>query len=237
MSCLSVQAFNGSVARSTVRRPASQSAFIKDVGRQTQVVKLQGFLFFGTISAVEGEIRKLLDIAVWQHNPIRFLIVDLWLVYGLDLSAAEAFVRIQRLLEAKGVVLVYVFFLCLFTREPSWLTETFLFVCGFRFCGCHPEGIVGKALQAVELWSDQGNSSVQVVDTLNDALEWAENAYLSVVSYIKSLYGFKLTRSFFFFANHSARPSTVLRIKSRKKDLLLEVSLESLHHLPSSTGI
>ncbi|CDZ96940.1 vacuole protein [Phaffia rhodozyma] len=146
-------AFNGSVARSTVRRPASQSAFIKDVGRQTQVVKLQGFLFFGTISAVEGEIRNMLDIAVWQHNPIRFLIVDLWLVYGLDLSSAEAFVRIQRLLEAKGVVLV--------------------------FCGCHPEGVVGKALQAVELWSDQGNNSVQVVDTLNDALEWTENNYLS----------------------------------------------------------
>lgn len=75
------------------------------------------------------------------------------MVYGLDFSSAEAFVRIQRLLAAKGVVLV--------------------------FCGAHPEGAVGKALQAVELWSpEDSDGQVQVMDTLNDALEWTENAYL-----------------------------------------------------------
>jgi hypothetical protein len=31
----------------------------------------------------------------------------MWLVYGLDFSSAEAFVRIQRLLEAKNVTLVF----------------------------------------------------------------------------------------------------------------------------------
>lgn len=72
--------FDGAIAKSTVRRPATQRAFIKEVGRQTQVLKLQGFLFFGTFSAVEDEIRRLLDVAVWEHNPIRFLILDLWFV-------------------------------------------------------------------------------------------------------------------------------------------------------------
>ncbi len=35
--------FNGSTAKSTVRRPRSQRAFIQQVGAQTYVMKLQGF--------------------------------------------------------------------------------------------------------------------------------------------------------------------------------------------------
>jgi SulP family sulfate permease len=35
--------FNGSTAKSTVRRPKSQRAFIQSVGTQTYVMKLQGF--------------------------------------------------------------------------------------------------------------------------------------------------------------------------------------------------
>lgn len=147
-------AFNGSDAKSTVRRPQSQRTFIKDVGRQTQVLKLQGYLFFGTIATVEDEIRRLLDLAAWQHNPLRFLVCDFWLVNGLDFSAAEAFVRVQRLLAAKGVTLV--------------------------FCGASPDGLVGRALQAVDLWSYGDESDVEVFDNLNEALEWTENAYLYV---------------------------------------------------------
>jgi hypothetical protein len=30
-------------------------------------------VFFGTITKVEEEIRKLLDLAAWESNPIRFL--------------------------------------------------------------------------------------------------------------------------------------------------------------------
>ena len=144
--------FNGSSAKSTVRRPKSQRAFIQKVGSQTYVMKLQGFLFFGTISAVEDEIRKLLDLAKWQHNPIRFLIIDFALVHGLDFSSAEAFVRVQRLLTAKDVLLI--------------------------MCGAAPEGLVGTALRSVNLWADQSDMRVEVFAGLNDALEWTENAYL-----------------------------------------------------------
>lgn len=41
---------SGAVARSTVRRHPKQSAFLKEVGRQTRVIKLSGFLFFGSES-------------------------------------------------------------------------------------------------------------------------------------------------------------------------------------------
>ena len=73
---------NGSVARSTVRRHPKQSAFLKEVGRQTRVIKLQGFLFFGTISACEATIRKILEAASWSSNPIRFLVLDFSMASG-----------------------------------------------------------------------------------------------------------------------------------------------------------
>lgn len=72
----------GAVARSTVRRHPKQSAFLKEVGRQTRVIKLQGFLFFGTISACEATIRKILEAASWSKNPIRFLVLDFSMASG-----------------------------------------------------------------------------------------------------------------------------------------------------------
>lgn len=73
---------SGSVARSTVRRHPKQSAFLKHVGRQTRIMKLQGFLFFGTISGVESTIRKILEAASWSENPIRFLVLDFSMASG-----------------------------------------------------------------------------------------------------------------------------------------------------------
>ncbi|ADV20089.1 vacuolar protein [Cryptococcus gattii E566] len=145
--------FNGATARSTVRRPKWQRSFIQQIGSQTYVMKLQGFLFFGTITNVEDEIRKLLDLAKWQHNPIRFLIIDFALVHGLDFSSAEAFVRVQRLLAAKDVHLI--------------------------LCGAKSDGLVGTALQGVGLWADREGMRVEVFESLNDALEWTENVYLT----------------------------------------------------------
>jgi SulP family sulfate permease len=115
------------------------------------------------ISSVEAAIRKILEAASWSHNPIRFLVLDFSMVpgtsssplpssfndmsiVGVDFSAAEAFVRIQRLLEDKGVVLV--------------------------LCGCSSESPVGLALRSVDLWaggSEEG--SVEVFANQNDALE------------------------------------------------------------------
>ncbi|GAA5832849.1 hypothetical protein JCM11251_000504 [Rhodosporidiobolus azoricus] len=142
----------GTVARSTVRRHPKQSAFLQEVGRQIRVVKLQGFLFFGTISNVEATVRKLLDAASWSSNPIRFLVVDFGMASGVDFSAAEAFVRMQRLLDERGVVLV--------------------------LCGCPADSAVGVALRSVDLWSDHAENKVIVLENLNDALEHCENSFL-----------------------------------------------------------
>lgn len=101
-----------------------------------------GFLFFGTITYVEEAIRNLIEGPSWDHMPIRFLVLDLSLVAGLDMSSSEAFVRIQRLLVAKGVTLV--------------------------FCGFVADSPIANSLQNVEVL---GSESVELFNTFNDAME------------------------------------------------------------------
>lgn len=152
----------GETVMSTVRRPGAHRAYIREVSRQTTIVKLQGkrklrtdapliipnailaagFLFFGTITHVEETIRTLVEGAAWQRNPVRFLILDLSPVAGVDMSAAEAFVRVQRVLAARRVVLV--------------------------FCGFSLESNIGRSLRNVDLLEMDG---VELFATFNDALE------------------------------------------------------------------
>ena len=101
-----------------------------------------GFLFFGTITQVEETMRTVVEGPSWQTHPIRFFILDLALVAGVDMSAAEAFVRIQRLLGSKGVVLV--------------------------FCGFSDTSPIGRALRSVDLLEMDG---VELFENFNDALE------------------------------------------------------------------
>ncbi|KAI0300605.1 sulfate transporter family-domain-containing protein [Multifurca ochricompacta] len=96
----------GETTLSTVRRPSAHRAYLREVSQQTTILHLQGFLFFGTITHVEETIRALVAEPAWVHAPIRFLVLDFALVFGVDLSAAEAFVRVQRLLSGRKVVLV-----------------------------------------------------------------------------------------------------------------------------------
>lgn len=143
--------FDGRVARSTVRRHYTQRRFLERVGRQTLVLKLQGFLFFGTINSVERIVRQTLDVAMWSHRHIRFLLLDFSLVSGLDFSAAETLTRVQRQLSANDVLLV--------------------------LSGLQPDSDVGMALRRVDLWMDRG-LQIEVFASLNEALEWTENEYL-----------------------------------------------------------
>ncbi|KAF9483648.1 sulfate anion transporter [Pholiota conissans] len=141
--------YTGDLAISAVRRPSLQRAYIREVSKQTTILRLQGFLFFGTITYVEESIRNLLEAPYWHQRPIQFLVVDLSLVGGIDMSAAEAFVRIHRLLESKRVTLV--------------------------FCGFSADSAVGRALRSVEVLGARG---VELFGTFSDAMEWTENAYL-----------------------------------------------------------
>lgn len=142
--------YSGEVAGSTVRRHPSQRHYLREVGKQTQVMKLAGYLFFGTIVSVESKIRALLEEEEFGKRPIRFLIFDLFHVNGIDFSAAEAFTRINRIIRARNVDMV--------------------------ISGLALDTEVGSSLRNVGLFDE--NNEVQVFQDLNSALEHCENELL-----------------------------------------------------------
>ncbi|KAI9827554.1 MAG: hypothetical protein M1832_004904 [Thelocarpon impressellum] len=142
--------YTGEIASSTVRRHAVQRRFLREVGQQIHVTKLAGFLFFGTIVSVEKRTRALLEEDAFQARPIRFLIVDLHHVTGIDFSAAEAFTRIKRVLAVKNVSMVV--------------------------CGVAMDDELGQSLRSVGFWNEEND--VQIFADLNSALEFCENQLL-----------------------------------------------------------
>jgi SulP family sulfate permease len=142
--------YSGEVAGSTVRRNPTQHRYLREVGQQIHITKLAGYLFFGTIVSVESRIRSLIEDESFNERPIRFLIFDVWHVTGIDYSAAEAFNRLNRVFNKKGVTLI---------------------MSGVK-SGCS----LGMSLQAVGLGQD-GNE-VKLFEDLNSALESCENELL-----------------------------------------------------------
>lgn len=145
--------YSGVVARSTVRRPPTQQHFLREIGRQTQVVKLAGYMFFGTIASVERWVRDLLEEQNFHEAPIRYLIVDFRHVTGLDFSAAEAFTRMRRLLSVRNVQMI--------------------------ISGVDSSSEVGQGLRSVGVWAE--TDVIQVFEDLNLALESCENEFLSAL--------------------------------------------------------
>ncbi|KAI6713428.1 hypothetical protein JHW43_004030 [Diplocarpon mali] len=144
--------FSGQIAGSTVRRNATQRRFLEDVGQQIHVTKLGGYLFFGTIVSVEERIRALVEDQAFSERPIRYLILDLRKVDGVDYSAAEVFQRLKRILKPKGVTML--------------------------MSGVKEESSVSQSLHAVGLIGDGGE--VKMFDELNSALESCENELLKI---------------------------------------------------------
>ncbi|KAI0095805.1 sulfate transporter family protein [Nemania sp. FL0031] len=142
--------YTGDQVGSMVRRNPSQHHYLQRVGTQTYVIKLSGFLFFGTIVGVEEKIRELISDDTFEQRPISYMILDLRHVTGIDFSAAEGFKTISRLLYGKGV--------------------------GLLISGKDAGSSVGLDLRAVGLGSD--DIDVKFMPDLNSALESCENEQL-----------------------------------------------------------
>ncbi|KAK0731451.1 sulfate transporter family-domain-containing protein [Lasiosphaeris hirsuta] len=145
--------YSGEVVGSTVRRNPTQQHYLRQVGRQINVIKLAGYLFFGTIVSVEDKIRALITEEEFRRCPIKFLILDLWQVTGLDYSAGEVFNTISRLLNSKGIDLV--------------------------ISGVDLDSPLGRSLRAVGLGGD--GVDVKLLPELNSALEYCENELLKTL--------------------------------------------------------
>jgi SulP family sulfate permease len=78
---------------------------LRQKGEQMLILKLQGFLFFGTAHNLLDQIRQ--RVAELDLPPLRFVVFDFHLITGLDSSALNSFAKMKQLAEAQHLVLVF----------------------------------------------------------------------------------------------------------------------------------
>lgn len=160
--------YTGVVARLTVLRHPKQQAFLRDVGHQICVVKLQGTVFFGSIGGLEAQIRARFDDKRFAAQPIKFLVLDMRGVALLDFLAAEGFRRILNLSNEKATQLI--------------------------ISGVDDNDAHVKALRDAGLWDNDHELAIQLFSTLNYALEWCENLFLRTYKTVRDKSGPKTIR-------------------------------------------
>ncbi|KAH8663149.1 sulfate transporter family protein-like protein [Tricladium varicosporioides] len=202
--------YSGEIAGSTVRRNATQYRYLRKVGEQVHVTKLAGYLFFGTIVSVEERLRALIDDEEFHERPIRFLILDLMHVTGIDYSAAECFNRLNRIFGKKGVSLV--------------------------MSGVNSSGPLGMTLFAVGLGQD-GNE-VKLFEDLNSALESCENELLKTLYMSKEARTLRNAPTQLEVPASQARPaqhSIDAQFSSPRRNQLQRIATTTLDESPGET--
>jgi sulfate permease, SulP family len=92
----------GETYHSNVDRPPAERAVLRTRGDLVQILRVNGFVFFGSANGLLERIRKRVEAA-----PPRFLMIDLRRVTGVDSSGVVAFVKVMHLAEANGFELVF----------------------------------------------------------------------------------------------------------------------------------
>ena len=91
----------GTTFRSNVDRPPDERVTLEGLVDRVQILRLNGFLFFGTASGLIERIQKRAE-----SGPPRFLLIDLRRVTGVDASGVFAFRKVALLAEASGFEVV-----------------------------------------------------------------------------------------------------------------------------------
>jgi len=92
----------GAAFRSNVDRPPGDRVILEGLAQRVQILRLNGFVFFGT---ARGLLERISRRA--RAGPIRFLLLDLRRVTGVDASGVFAFRKVTLLAEASGFEVVF----------------------------------------------------------------------------------------------------------------------------------
>ena len=93
--------FSGAQFQSRVNWRPAQRNLLHAYGEKIQIVRLQGYIFFGTADRLYDHVRRKVEAA-----PPAYLILDFRRVTGVDTTALSSFKRIYRLVALEGVALV-----------------------------------------------------------------------------------------------------------------------------------
>jgi sulfate permease, SulP family len=93
--------FSSATHFSNKERTLEQTLELKEKGKCCRSLSLQGYLFFGTSSAIVETCRDLID-----KEKLKYVLLDFRLVQGADTSAVLSFVKLQQLCNRGGVQLM-----------------------------------------------------------------------------------------------------------------------------------
>lgn len=95
---------SGATYRSNVDRAESSRAILHDHGDAIYILKLQGFMFFGTSNELVSIARARFEDTA--RPPLRYLICDFRLVNGIDASVAASFIKLAQYAASREFRLV-----------------------------------------------------------------------------------------------------------------------------------
>jgi SulP family sulfate permease len=98
------QAFSGAVYRSRVTRSHRQWEYLAACSEALYILKLQGFIFFGTANNLYQQILQRCGQAASQ--PVRWVILDFSQVSGLDSTGLLSFKKLLQLAKEREFILV-----------------------------------------------------------------------------------------------------------------------------------
>ena len=98
-------ALTGKSYQSNVERPVEQRQLLKNMGERIFILRLQGFLFFGTSQSLVDQVN--LRVKDLTQEKLRFLILDFQHVTALDASALFSFVRLKQMASTNEFHLVF----------------------------------------------------------------------------------------------------------------------------------
>lgn len=108
---------SGKTYRSNVERAAPDRNLLNEYGDHLYILKLQGYIFFGTAHNVFNQVKDRLNRS--DLPALQFVLLDFRLVYGVDSSALNSFEKMKLLAGDQTVIFCY-------TSLPPGVTDSFM---------------------------------------------------------------------------------------------------------------
>jgi sulfate permease, SulP family len=86
---------SGQTQMSSVARAPHQQGALHEMGDQIQILKLQGYLFFGTANQLLDQVKQRLDAFRSPDLP-QFMVLDFQQVTGMDSSVVYSFIKLKQ---------------------------------------------------------------------------------------------------------------------------------------------
>ncbi len=98
------QELSGSFHRSNLDRSFAQNQLLQEQGDKILILRLQGFIFFGTAYRFYAHVKSRVSAA--EGGRLRFIILDFNAVRGLDVSTIVDFQKLKKATDGKGIALL-----------------------------------------------------------------------------------------------------------------------------------